>query len=109
MPRVEREYVDLVRDHEVAEKQYNDIEAKLGQAEIAAKLETRQQGERFTVVRPPVAPRTPHAPNRLGLILLGVILSVAVGFGAAGIADTVDPTVRSARDLREATPLCHPC
>jgi|GEM_PF-883893 len=105
MPGVEREYVDLVRDHDVAEKQFAEIQAKLGQAEISAKLETTQRGERFTLVRPPVPPRAPYSPNRLGLVLLGVILSAALAFGAAAITDALDPTVRSMRDLRDATPL----
>ncbi len=60
-------------------------------------------GARFTQIRTPSVADTPYWPNRIGMILLGIVLGAALAAGSAAIAESVDPTVRSARDLRELT------
>jgi len=51
----------------------------------------------------PVPPRRPYAPNRLGIILLGLVLGIGVALGCVTAVDAADPTVRSTADLQEIT------
>lgn len=102
-PGVEREYRQLVRQYEIATQQYRDIQNRLKEADLAQALVEEEQGERFTLIREPYAPATPHSPNRLGIILLGLVLGAAFGVGAALVRELSDPTVRNSRDLQQLT------
>ncbi|MGH8223960.1 MAG: chain-length determining protein, partial [Woeseiaceae bacterium] len=83
--------------------QYSDLQGKLADANVARNLETEQMGARFTQIRTPRVPGQPYSPNRIGLILLGIVLGTAFAVGLAALAESTDPSVRSARDLRELT------
>ena len=100
-PEIEREYLSLTRDYDIAQTQYREIKQKLSDAERAVSLETQQRGERFTLIRPPYPPGSPYSPNRLGIVLLGLVLAFGGGIGLAAIAEASDSTIRGARDLKE--------
>ena len=100
-PSVEVEYAALTREVAAARQQLLETEEKLRNAELASQVETEQKGEQYTMIRGPGIPDTPYRPNRLSLILLGITLALAVGVGAAVLADIFDPTVRNVDDVRE--------
>jgi polysaccharide chain length determinant protein (PEP-CTERM system associated) len=99
-PQVEQEYSDLVRQRDVLKNQYQDVQNKLREADIARSLESEQKGARFTQIVAPGVPNSPYSPNRRGIILLGILLGVALGVVMAMLADSADQTVRGRRDLR---------
>ena len=92
-PQVEREYRMLMRDYETAQMKYQEVLAKRQEAELAANLESKQQGERFTLIEPPVIPEEPSKPNRLAIGLLGGLLSLAGGMGSGALAETLDSRI----------------
>jgi uncharacterized protein involved in exopolysaccharide biosynthesis len=102
-PEVEREYSQLTRDYGFAQERLKEIEDSLAEARLAQVLETEQRGLRYSLIRPPDRPSRPSSPNRLGIILLGIVLGGAVSVGLAALRESADPTVRSARDLLEIT------
>ena len=102
-PAVEREYAELTRNRDVLKAQFGDIQNKLREADIARNLETEQQGDKFSQIRSPGVPATPFSPNRLGIILLGIILGGGLAVGLAALAESSDPSVRSTRDLQAIT------
>ena len=102
-PEVEQAYLQLVRDYEIAQNQYEETKNKLKEAEVARSLEFQQRGERFTMIRTPNLPDTPYSPNRLGVILLGIVLGCGLAVGLVALVESADATVRSARDLEELT------
>jgi hypothetical protein len=66
---------------------------------LAETFESKQGGERFTLLRAPVIPRSPVYPNRLGLILLGLVVGAALSGIAVAASEAADKKVRIARDL----------
>ncbi len=58
-PQVEKEYQDLSRDYDNARARYQEIRAKQSSARVAQSLETDRQGERFTLIDPPLPPEEP--------------------------------------------------
>ena len=52
-------------------------------AQIAQNLETNRKGERFTLIEPPLPPEEPVSPNRLAVLIIGLILSAAIAAGVA--------------------------
>ncbi|MEX2343359.1 MAG: Wzz/FepE/Etk N-terminal domain-containing protein [Steroidobacteraceae bacterium] len=102
-PAVERDYAELTRSRDSLMAQYSELQGKLADANVARNLESEQMGARFTQIRTPRVPGQPYSPNRIGLILLGIVLGAALAVGLAALAESTDPSVRSARDLRELT------
>jgi len=102
-PGVESEYTQLQRDYDNARLRYEDIQAKMKNVALSRTMEQEERGERFTLLQGPVPPRRPYAPNRLGIILLGLVLGIGVALGCVTAVDAADPTVRSTADLQEIT------
>lgn len=98
-PGVEREYSEIMRQRESLQTAYQQIEEKLRNAQLAERFETEQQGERFTLLRAPFPAKSPAYPNRLGLVMLGLILAIALAAVAVAIAESVDSAIRSAADF----------
>ena len=98
-PGVEREYSDIMRRRSALQNTYQQIQDKLQAARVAQNFEAEQGGERFSLIRSPFPSRMPVFPNRIGLILLGVVL----GFGFTGLAivlaENSDSRIRSVRDF----------
>jgi polysaccharide chain length determinant protein (PEP-CTERM system associated) len=102
-PNVEREYTQLQRDYENARARYEDLQAKMKNAALARTMEQEARGEKFTLLQAPTPPRQLYSPNRLGIILLGVVLGFGIAFGFVTAIDAADPTVRGTADLQEIT------
>jgi len=59
--------------------QYQRVSSQLMSARAGKKAEDEQQGERLTVIDPPVTPDTPTSPNRPKLIAAGLGAGLAFG------------------------------
>ncbi len=94
IPEIEREYRDLTRDYENAQKRYSEIKAKQLQAEGAQELEKERKAERFSLGEPPNVPERPSSPNRLAILLGGLAASLAAGIGLAVLRDAMNPAVK---------------
>jgi polysaccharide biosynthesis transport protein len=60
-------------------EQYRKVSQQLSSAEAGKKAEDEQQGERLSLVDPPVIPDRPVSPNRPLLIFAGLALGLAFG------------------------------
>jgi uncharacterized protein involved in exopolysaccharide biosynthesis len=100
-PEVERAYREIVRDLESAQFKYGEILSKQSEAQIAVNLETEQKGEKFTMIEPPQPPEKPVSPNRILILAIGLVLSLASGVGAIAGRETLDASVRGPQDIRE--------
>ena len=98
-PEVERQYHDLTRDLDNARLRYQEIRAKQGEARVAQSLETDQQGEKFTLIDPPLPPEQPVSPNRKLILAVGFLLSLALAAGSAWLREFLDTTVRGRDEL----------
>jgi polysaccharide chain length determinant protein (PEP-CTERM system associated) len=98
-PAVEREYSDIQRRRLSLQGTYQAIQDKLQNAQIAQNFENTQGGERFSLIRPPAPGKRPVFPNRIGLILLGVVLAGLFSAIAVAIAEASDSNIRDSGDL----------
>jgi uncharacterized protein involved in exopolysaccharide biosynthesis len=92
-PQVEREYLLLQRDYNNAVASYQEVKAKQTEAELGEALETESKSERFSLIEPPTLPIEPVKPNRLAILLLGFIFSLAAGVGGVALSETMDQAV----------------
>ncbi|MGI6657050.1 MAG: GNVR domain-containing protein [Desulfobulbus sp.] len=98
-PHVEGEYLALVNHRNALQTKYNDLTIKHQEAKVAQELEKDQKGERFTLIDPARLPEQPVRPNRLLVVVFGVILASGVGVGCAALREMTDQSVRSAEML----------
>ncbi len=102
-PQVERDLAALQRDHDAARAQYEDLRAKQLAAQTVQNLEGEQQGERFTLLEPPLMPEYPVKPNRKKLVALGFFLALACAVGVAVLLELVFARVRGVNALTALT------
>ena len=99
MPKIEQDVTGLKRSYDNAVAKYNDIKQKQLQARVAQQLEEENRGERFSLLEPPYVPSTPDKPNRIGILLLGIVLSFGGGITFASLSEYLDQTVRGAKSI----------
>ncbi|MDY6953084.1 MAG: GNVR domain-containing protein [Thermodesulfobacteriota bacterium] len=102
-PLVEKEYHELARDHENAQFKYKELMHKLMEAKLAQGMEETQRGERFTIIEPAQLPEKPYKPNRLAIILIGVVLALGAGVGLAAVRESLDTSVKTPEELGRIT------
>jgi uncharacterized protein involved in exopolysaccharide biosynthesis len=98
-PVVEREFSTLSRGYQQLLSQYNEVQQKLSESEIALNLETENNGERFTLLNAPGVPTSPAQPNRLAVLLLTFAAAVVLGAASVAVAERADRTVRNRNDV----------
>jgi polysaccharide chain length determinant protein (PEP-CTERM system associated) len=102
-PGLEPEYQQLQRERQVAQEQLEEARRKLRDAYFAQQFEAEQRGARYSLIRAPSVSDSPSSPNRLGYLLLGLVIGSALGFGLAIVVDVADAKVRGMEDVRLAT------
>lgn len=102
IPRIEQQLKRLTGDYDLAREEYLALQKRYQDAVLAQSLETEQNRE-VRVVEVAIPPDYPAAPNRTRLLFVGLML--AGGFAAAIVllAEQLNKTFHSARDLRKFT------
>lgn len=98
-PSVEREYSGMLRDLDNNQIKYREVRQKQMEATVAQNMEDERKGERFTLIEPPLTPEQPDSPNRILLLVLGVLLALASAIGIPALLEMTDTRVRNRRDL----------
>jgi len=99
-PGVAEQLYGLDRQYQHLFQSYQDFSNRRHQASVQADLERRQLGEQFRVLEQAFVAAEASSPNRVVIILVGVLFGLAMG-GAAGIVmEAADPTVHDARQLQ---------
>jgi polysaccharide chain length determinant protein (PEP-CTERM system associated) len=103
VPSREQEFGRLKRDYGAAKDMYDSLLKRYEEARLAESMEVDRQGERFRILESTGPPSSPIAPNRLRLMIVGLMLAVAAAVGAVVIAEQFDPSFHNVDDLREFT------
>jgi polysaccharide biosynthesis transport protein len=90
----------LARDLDGAQLKYQEMRSKQAEVQVSQNLETEHKGERFTMIEPPLPPEKPISPNRILILVMGFVLSLGAGVGAAVMRETLDASVRGVQDMR---------
>ncbi|MCP4745153.1 MAG: chain-length determining protein [Desulfobacteraceae bacterium] len=102
-PAVEQEYNNLVSDQRHKKAKMSDLTQKYMDAKVAYGLEKGRKGERFTLIDPPRVPKKPFKPNRLAILIIGVMLGLGVGSGLTLLKEFMDDSIRDAEMLIDST------
>jgi protein tyrosine kinase modulator len=102
-PRREQEFQDISRDYESTRELHLSLRKRYEEAQLAENMEQGQKGEQFRILDPALPAASPAAPDRPKLLLLVLVLSLGAAAGAAVLAETVDTSFRSAKELSTFT------
>ncbi len=84
-PSRELELTETQRRYDELKTQYDRLKLKLDEAKLAANLENVQKGAQFSIQDRANLPLKPAKPNRIKVLLMGLLASLAVGL-AFGVA-----------------------
>jgi polysaccharide chain length determinant protein (PEP-CTERM system associated) len=89
----------ITRNYDITLKKFQELLSKSFDSQLSENMEKSQRGEQFQVVDRPVSPANPVAPNRPIILLVGLLLGLAGGFGIPFVLDRVDPSFKNNDDL----------
>jgi polysaccharide chain length determinant protein (PEP-CTERM system associated) len=105
MPEIEAEYAQLNRDYEVNKKNYESLLQRRESAAISEGMADIASVADFRIIDPPRTTPTPVAPNRIVLLALAFLGSLAAGMATAFAASQIKPLFFDAHALRAVTGL----
>ena len=94
-----REYDELIRDRDLAKKDYEDLDRRVNSSAMSTALQNRQQGERLEQLDPPSLPQTPARPKRLLMVSVGASVGLLLGLCVAGWREMRSRALRNVKDV----------
>ena len=104
-PKVEEAYNAILNRRNNTQAKYDDLMRKHMEAKVSQGLEKEQKGEHFILIDPPRYPQKPYKPNRLKILLIGLVLAIGSGIGWTTLREMSDHSVRDSKSLALATSL----
>ena len=104
-PQLEAEAAQLNRDYAITKKGYEDLVSRRQSAVMSGDLDVASGVADFKLIDPPRVNPKPVSPNRLLLLPLVLVASLALGLFFAFAASQLRPTFSNAEDLRLQTGL----
>jgi len=102
-PRVEEGYRGLLVERNNLQAKFEELNRKSMDAQVAYGMEKEQLGERFSIIDAARLPEKPDSPNIPAILLIGLVLGLGSGVGAAALKESTDDTVRDAGRLATDT------
>ena len=103
-PLREQQLVELNRNYDISKQHYQALLDKSFNIDMAADLEQKQKGERFTVLDAARTPLKPVKPRRM--LLMAVACFAGIGLSTLWVVgkNTVSPAVKTESELKEMLP-----
>ncbi|MFO0752942.1 MAG: GNVR domain-containing protein [Thermodesulfovibrionales bacterium] len=95
MPAEKKSLTDLEMARATTKNIYEELVARLGQAEVSKQMEVQDKASTFRIVDPAVLPMKPVSPDRVKIMLFGILAGLAGGFGLVVLLDSVDRSVKT--------------
>ena len=102
-PQREQEFLALARDYTTTKVLYESLLKRYEEAQLSGTTGETSGAERFRILDAAIVPREPVAPNRLRLLLMGLVLALAAAGALAVLAEERDTSFHSVDDLRSFT------
>jgi polysaccharide chain length determinant protein (PEP-CTERM system associated) len=102
-PERMQEYQAITRDWTSSKDLYDSLMKRYDEAQLTESMETGRAGERFRVLEPALPPEGPAAPNRIRLLIMGLLLAFAGAAAAVLVREQFDTAFHSVDEVREFT------
>lgn len=103
-PLREEQLVELTRNYDISKQNYQDLLDKSFSIDMAADLEQKQKGERFTVLDPAQVPQKPLKPPRKILIPVAGFAAFALSVFCVFVGEALSPAIKTESELQTLLP-----
>ncbi|MBI5055404.1 MAG: chain length-determining protein [Nitrospirae bacterium] len=100
IPVEKKNLADFERERDSYKKIDEELVLKLGQSEVSKQMEIQDKTENFRIVDPAILPTKPESPNRVLMILFGIVAGIASGFGVVLLLDNIDHSIKTVDELK---------
>ncbi len=104
-PTGDKEYSDLVRDRELANQRYIDLQVKAEKSNVSIDISRRKEGESLELLDSASLPVSPTAPKRQRIVPVGAAVGLVIGFVIVAIREVKDTSLKNLKDARLYTQL----
>lgn len=101
IPEEKKKLADLEKERDTQRTIYEKLVSSQGQSEVSKQMEVEDKGTTFRIVDPAIVPTKPVSPNRVRLILLGILAGIAGGAGIIFLRETLDSSVKESNTLKQ--------
>ena len=91
---------ELEREKNSQKLLYEQLVSRHGQSEVSKQMEVQDKSTTFRIVDPAVVPTRPFSPQRVKMILMGIVGGLAISFGFLLFLDHIDKSVRNVGSLK---------
>lgn len=91
---------ELEREKTNQKNLYEQLMTRYGQSEMSKQIEVNDKSTTFRIVDPAVLPTSPASPQRVTMMLLGIIGGLAGSFALLVLLDQLDRSVRDSDTLK---------
>jgi polysaccharide chain length determinant protein (PEP-CTERM system associated) len=100
IPESKKKLADLQQERNAYRGVYERLLERLGQSEVSEQMEIEDKASTFRIIEPAIKPQIPVSPNRKRIILVGILLGFAAGFGLIFLLDYLDDSIKSVDTLK---------
>jgi polysaccharide biosynthesis transport protein len=86
---------NLEHELEFSKKIYDELTGAYGKSQMSTRAELQNKAGTFKIVDPAILPITPVSPNRIKIILLGIVAGLAGAAGLIVLLDVLDDSIKS--------------
>jgi polysaccharide chain length determinant protein (PEP-CTERM system associated) len=94
IPAAKSKLDDLEREKSSQKALYESMVSRQGQSEVSKQMQVQDKSTTFRIVDPAILPIKPASPNRVKLILLGIVAGIGGGLGLVVLKDQLDSSVK---------------
>lgn len=91
---------ELERERNSQKSMYEQLVARYGQSEMSKQMDVQDKATTFRIVDPAILPTKPFSPQRVKIILLGIVGGLVASFGFLVLQDHLDTSVRNVESLK---------
>jgi len=101
IPEAKKKLGDLENDRNTQKGIYDQLVMQQGKSEVSKQMEVENKTTTFRIEDPAVLPTKPVSPNRVSIILLGIVAGLGAGLGSVFLRESLDSTVRDTQVIKK--------
>jgi hypothetical protein len=98
---VKTRLAELERERDTNKRIYDELAAAYGISQVSTQAEIQDRAGRFRIVDPAILPFKPVSPNRIKIMLLGILAGIAGAFGLIVVLDSFNKSIKSVDALKK--------
>ncbi|MDH4099360.1 MAG: chain length-determining protein [Nitrospirota bacterium] len=101
LPTEKKRLIELENDRNAQKTVYDQLKIRLEQSQISKQMEVSDKSTTFRIVDPAVLSQKPVSPNRIMLILMGIVVGLGGGFGIIFLMDFFRSSFKDVQSVKD--------